>query len=319
MATVQRTPPKTPLPQTQSEPDINSAIEKSDYVNVNRTKRRRNGNSPQSGANLSLQALYENNQDISRTLEEQTSIMTKLLTDIGEIKSQNNQIKETNSQIHRANEEIIQSMTFMNKQFEEMKKEIEDLRKDRQLQQNYIEHLEKRIIDIQHMTRSSGIEIRNIPQDNNETTSSLIKTVCKIGEVVGLPIPETNLRDIYRLPGKSTGSSIPRPIIAQFSTVQTKQSLLSAVRSYNKEKGKEDKINTGVIGIPGKYQPVYIAEQLPASTKKLFYQTREFAKNKGYQFCWITNGNIFLRKIEGDKQILIHSEKCLQDLSNKHI
>ncbi|KAH9631462.1 hypothetical protein HF086_004623 [Spodoptera exigua] len=319
MASAQRTPPKTPISQTQSEPDINSAVEMSEYVNVSRSKRRRNGTSPQGGTNLSLQDVQINNQDISRTLAEQTSLMTKLLADIGEIKSQNNQIKASNAQIRETNEEIIQSMSFMNKQFEDMKKEIEDLRKDRQLQQNYIEQLEKKILDMQHMSRSSGIEIRNIPQDNNETTSTLIKTVCKIGEIVGLPIPESNIRDIYRLPGKSTGPTIPRPIIAQFSTVQTKQSLLSAVRSYNKEQRKEAKINTGVIGLPGKTQPVYIAEQLPPSIKKLFYQTREFAKNKSYQFCWISNGNIFLRKVEGDKQILIRSEKCLQDLSNKHI
>ncbi|KAH9630184.1 hypothetical protein HF086_000744 [Spodoptera exigua] len=94
----------------------------SEYVNVSRSKRRRNGTSPQGGTNLSLQDVQINNQDISRTLAEQTSLMTKLLADIGEIKSQNNQIKASNAQIRETNEEIIQSMSFMNKQFEDMKK-----------------------------------------------------------------------------------------------------------------------------------------------------------------------------------------------------
>lgn len=309
MAGVQRTPPNTPKvrtplnnlsqTQTQSEPDINSAIMMSDYVNTNRNKRRKE-NSPQGGLDLGPQDLEEklviwkNEQDsnISKMLTEQTASMAKLIADIGEIKTQNALIHQSNTEIRKSNEDIAQSMYFMNKKFEEMRKEVEDLRKERQEQQKCIETLEQKINDLQHKSRSSGIELRNIPEGNSETNASLIKTVCKIGELVGVHVPETNLRDIYRLPVKSTNSTTPRPIIAEFTTVQTKQALITAVRSYNKEKGKGDKINSVLLGIPGNPQPVYIAEQLPASTKKLFYLTRQYANNNNYKFCWVSNGNI---------------------------
>lgn len=91
-------------------------------------------------------------------------------------------------------------------------------------QRSYIENLEKKLQDIQYKSRSSGIEIRNIPQVQSETNSSLVKTVCKIGEVVGVSIPETEFRDIYRLPGKSAAPSTSRPLIAEFTSVQTKTS-----------------------------------------------------------------------------------------------
>ncbi|KAJ8704271.1 hypothetical protein PYW08_012995 [Mythimna loreyi] len=321
MSKVRHTPPKATkshssnLTQIQSEPDINNAVTMSDYVNTNRNKRFRPGNSPGSApALVSLDLEYEQDPVISKCLTEQTVLINRLLADMGEIKSQNYEIKASNIEIRKSNERMEESMSFINKQFEDMKREVEDLRKERLLQKHYIESLEKKILDLQHKSRSSGIEIRNIPQEHTETTSSLIKTVSKICGTVGVSVQESSIRDVYRLPGKPSSSTTPRPIIAEFSSVQTKQTLMTAIRDYNKGKGKDKKLNTASIGLSGDPKPVYIAEQLPASTKRLFYQAREFAKNNRYKFCWISNSNIFIRKMEGDKQVLIHSEKCLLDL-----
>ncbi|KAJ8734532.1 hypothetical protein PYW08_013782 [Mythimna loreyi] len=326
MAGVQRTPPKTAktpnISQTQSEPDLNAAIEESEYV-TNRNKRPRTEHSPQGqqGVNDSL-ANWKRDQDarITKLLEDQTTFMSKLFTDISEIKSQNIKIQESNAEIRKTNGDIERSISFINQQFEDLKREVEDLKKERQEQRKYVECLEKKIIDLQMKSRSSAIEIRNIPQSDMETTAALIKTVCSIGNVVGKPIPETEIRDVYRLPGKSTkdtAASTPRPIIAEFTKVQTKQDILSAVRSYNNKKSKENKINSELIGIPGNRRPVYIAEQLSSSSKKLFYLAREFAIKHNFMFCWVSNGNIFLRKQTGDKQIIINSEKCLQNIITK--
>ena len=62
---------------------------------------------------------------------------------------------------------------------------------------------------------------------------------------------------------------------------------------------------------------MYVAEQLPASKKKLFYSSREFGKKNKYIYCWISNSNIFLQKQEGDERILIYIERNLQDLGTK--
>lgn len=325
MASVPRTPPKTPKTQinnlsqsqTQSEPDINTALMMSDYVNINRNKRPRQDNSPQGGSGLVSGDSQDNN--ITKTLTEQTTLISKLLSEVTHIKTQNTQIQATNNEICKSNEQIEKSMKFMNKKFEDLRKEVEDLRKEKQEQNKYIESLEQKIIELQHKSRSSGVELRNVPQESIETPNSLMKTVCSIGEAVGVQILQSELRDIYRLPGKSTTSDTPRPIIAEFTRVQTKQTLLSAVRTFNKDKGKDEKLNSSLIGLPGKHQPVYVTEQLPISIKKLFYQSREFAKKNNYTYCWISNGNIFLRKQEGDKQVLISTEKTLHDLGNKNM
>lgn len=321
MSVLKRTPPKTP--QAKSESDIATAVLQSDcddYVNMSRSKRPRGNSSPQSGTRLTSLSLQENHaawkaeqeSNMSKFLAEQTSIMSKLASDIGQIKAQNVKIQSSNTEIRKSNEEMIKSITFMNQKFEDMKKEVEDLRRERQEQHTYIQSLEQKISDLQRMTRGSGIELRNIPLESLENTDSLTKTVCNIGELVGLSIAESDFRDIYRLPGKTATSNTPRPVLAEFTTVKKKQALITAVRSYNRGKGKENKLNTKLLGMTGERKPIYVEEQLSASSKKLFYQAREFAKQNSYQYCWTANGNIFLRKAEGDRQQLINSEKCLQ-------
>ncbi|KAJ8704308.1 hypothetical protein PYW08_013032 [Mythimna loreyi] len=267
MAGVQRTPPNTPRTQfsnigvaeTRSEPDISTAVSECGYVNTNRSKRPRSQVSPreesdhESPLKLELQlAKWKKEQDssIAKQLADQTSLIAKLSSDIGDIKKQNNLIQASNAEIFKSNSGIIQSLEFFNKQFEDLKAEVETLRKERRDQQIYIENLEQKIIDLQHKSRSSGVEL---------------------------------------------------------------------LRLYNKGRGKDDKLNTSVMGMPGDRRPVYIAEHLPPSTKKLFYLAREFANKNAYKFCWISNGNIFLRKVEGDKHILVSPEKslCLSENQNQ--
>lgn len=64
----------------------------------------------------------------------------------------------------------------------------------------------------------------------------------------------------------------------------------------------------------GDRRPIYVAEYLPPSSRRLFFAAREFAKLKEFKFCWTNNGNVFLRKNEGDKQILIKTEQTLREL-----
>lgn len=102
MAGVQRTPPKTPRSQsgniTQSEPDITMALSEFGYVNINRNKRPHNDNSPPGesggvGLHELLQvqvvlAKWKKEQDerIAELLADQTTLITKLSSDISDIK-----------------------------------------------------------------------------------------------------------------------------------------------------------------------------------------------------------------------------------------
>ncbi|KAJ8704383.1 hypothetical protein PYW08_013107 [Mythimna loreyi] len=137
MAGVQRTPPRSQninLTQTQSEPDINSASERNDYV-TSRYKRPRPEYSPRGQNDIQdLFDTWKRDQDnrITKILEDQTTLISKLFTDISEIKAQNIKIQESNAEISKTNAEIERSMSFMNQKFEDLRKEVEELKKERQ-------------------------------------------------------------------------------------------------------------------------------------------------------------------------------------------
>ncbi|CAH1638351.1 unnamed protein product [Spodoptera littoralis] len=315
---VQRTPPKSPttsnILHTQSESDLNSLhFGDTTFVNVNRVKRPRHSQSPggedQDLKHEVLELLSGWKSELDAKLNDmcvkQNSLIAQLATEISELKTQTFKIKESNA-------EIATSMTFINKQYEDIKSGLDSLQKEKQEQRKCLEKLERKIQDLQLKSRTSSIEVRNVPPKDKENSDDLTNTINRIGQAVGIKISDTDLRDIYRLPGKD-GST--RPIVVEFQTVQMKSNTLTAIREFNnKHKTVEDKLNTALIDIPGKRQPVFVADYLPMSSKKLFHATREFAKLNKFKFCWTSNGNIFLRKEQGDKQILISSEQCLMDL-----
>lgn len=296
MRRVQHSPIKTPKELTS--PVVSKGSD--EFVNAKRGTKNRSDSSPSMVQNPNQACNLQENAS------NQTAIMSKLLADVVAIK---NRMEE----VQRANERIEAGMSFINRDFEDFKAEIELLKKERREQKTYIESLEEKLQDLQFKSRSSSVEIKSIPQEDSETPETLAKIVCSIGDTVGSKISQSNLRDIYRLPGKSNA---PRPVVAEFSTVDAKVKLLSAVRAYNKNKKLAgDRLNTAKLGFkdsPPKM--VNVSERLPSHTKKLLYLASEFKKKNSFAFCWVSNGNIFLRKKQGDVHHLIKSEYCLKML-----
>lgn len=169
------------------------------------------------------------------------------------------------------------------------------------------------MLDIQCLSRPASVEIKNIPSNEKETHTDLMNVVQNIGKAAKFNIQQSEVRDVYRIPGKQT----PKSIFVEFNSVHTKQELLTSIRSFNKDKKIPEKLNTTHISISGTSEPVYVGEYLPPSVRKLFFLARQFAKEHKYRFCWITNGRILLRKEIGDKHIQIISEETLSNLGTQ--
>lgn len=317
---VRRSPVSTPttaVEHTLSDTDLNTLqLTDVSFVNVKRNKRFRTvQRSPpeieQNDNHDILELLNTWKTDFQTKLDEMYNRQNKLIT---QLSAEITELKTQNSKIQKTNDDIAQSMSFINSQYEEIKSSLGLLQKERLDHKRCIENLERRVLDLQLKTRSSSIEIRNIPQAEKETDLDLKNMICEIGQAIGTSISPSDLRDIYRLPGKV---GIVRPVVAEFQTVQMKLNTIAAVREYNKNRRSEEKLNTEIIKVPGKRQAVYVSDCLPMSSKKLFYQAREFSKRHNFKYCWTLNGNIYLRKTEGENQILVSSEKTLLDLQNK--
>lgn len=323
MPRVARSPPATPensLSHSYSDPELGKSSSSQDIGHSkSRPKRPRSECSPRNDFDIFKSELKEELQEmlttwntnqgnkISNLLEKQSMILNKLVNEVNDLKSQN-------SLIHKSLDEFEKSMNFMNAQYEDILKKVEVMEKERSELRSYNLTLENKIKDLEQNSRNSCVEIRNVPVPAKETHTDLTSVVTKIATTINIEINPMDVRDIRRLPGKP-GSN--KPIVVEFSKVNTKNLFLDSSRDYNKKRGKQDKLNTESIGLDGDKQPVFVSEYLPAGAKKLFHLAREFANQHNYQFCWTSNCNIFLRKETGAKYILVKSEQTLLELQRQ--
>lgn len=139
---------------------------------------------------------------------------------------------------------------------------------------------------LERKSRSSGIELRNIPKSIKETKADLSTVICELGKTLDVDIDSTCIRDVYRTKSKDSSN----PIIVDFTTVLKKEETLKAVRKFNNSKTKGTKLNTIHINPYYEAKPIYIAETLTHKTHRIYYLARRFQKSHGYKFCWTSNG-----------------------------
>ncbi|KAJ8710489.1 hypothetical protein PYW08_009004 [Mythimna loreyi] len=309
MNKVIRTPPSTPRIEVQraiSNPEIADIPMDAEFVNLSqRTKRPRSESSP-------TDELRDFKEEIRTMLtkwnaKQETNLKSftdKITKEIAELRSQYEKLQTIKL-------EIEESAGLINEKYEEINTKMKKLESERYEQRKHIDSLEKQIQDMQEHRRSAVIELRNIPPKEQENCNDLVKTVIDACKPLQITIEPSHIRDIYRVQGKQGPS---KQIVAEFHSVTAKNNILLAARNFNKGKHAADKLNSGHIGLKGERVPIYIAERLPARSRQLFYEARKFAKAQNFEYCWSTNGKVFLRKKEGDKSIRINSEKCFHEI-----
>ncbi|XP_075975679.1 uncharacterized protein LOC142976276 [Anticarsia gemmatalis] len=315
----QCTPPSTPNTVTREK-----SISDSDLLQVKdtnapsynvtlRDKRQRLDDSPQSNKStdgvdrlkdelkeLLISWKQDQDQRLTTWKAEQDSTLSLLVRDVSALKLQCQQIQKSNSEIEKG-------MEFINHSYEELQNKIYDLEKERAENLNRITKLEYQLQDMRLVTRSATIELRNVPPKDQEKSSDLVAVLSDIGQAMKLNIEASDLRDIYRLPGKP---GITRPIVAEFASVSTRNNFLTTVRGFNKDRPISEKLNTKTIGMPGEKRAIYADEHLTPTLKKLLFDARMVAKAHNYS-CWHSNGRIFMRLEKDSKPIHIKTGECL--------
>lgn len=294
--------PSKNIVQACSNPDISGISIDDELANItSRTRRHKTDSSKNE-----FQIFKEEVRDmLAGWKKEQDASLAILIADMAAI-------KEQNTEIQKSNREIEKSLEFMNSNYEDMKSRVENLAKDRSSLLQHISNLERQISDLRSSSRSSTVELRNVPVQENCSLNDITTVVMDTCKVLEIAVQANDLRDIYRIPNKNDTSK--STIIAEFKSVSHSQNILQAVKNFNKSRRPREKRNTEHNGIPGKATPIYISERLPPSIRKLYYDARQFASSHEYKYCWFANNNIFLKKEEGAKVINIEMSQCLENL-----
>lgn len=206
--------------------------------------------------------------------------------------------------------DITCSIDFLGQKYDDLLKKINVLEEEKSADRKYINFLENRLDQMDRSLRSSCVEIRNVPKNKNgETKEDLRDIVNKVGQALNISFQSTEIRDVYRINTKKENN---QPIVAELSSVFTRDKIIASVKNYNKNH-QTSKFNTSNLKIAGPPKPVYVSENLTMATKKLFYQSREFAKANCFKYCWTSRGRIYLRRADGAPFIRVNNEN---DLSN---
>lgn len=164
---------------------------------------------------------------------------------------------------------------------------------------------------MEQQARSSNVEIQCLPQHNGE---NLINTVVNLAKVISCDITESNIHHVTRIAKQNTSSTRPKSIIVQFCSPRVRDSFLAASIKFNKNKQADDKLNSGLLGVGGKKESIYVVEHLSMANKALHAAARSKAKELGYKYVWVRNGRVFMRKSDGSDYVYVNSLDILNKL-----
>uniref|UniRef100_A0A2A4JFR4 FP protein C-terminal domain-containing protein n=1 Tax=Heliothis virescens TaxID=7102 RepID=A0A2A4JFR4_HELVI len=210
------------------------------------------------------------------------------------------------------NSELKDSVQLMSNKHDELLKRISELECEREEDKKRIQLLQDSVENLERKSRACGIELRNVPRTSGETKESLCNLVVNVGKTLNVNIEKSNIREVFRVKSKDNSD----PIIIEFDSVLRKHNVIKGVKEFNKNRNRNDKLNTTHMGLQSPVQPIYISESLTSKTQKLYAQARAFRKNYGYKFCWTSHGIVYLRDKIDSQQIRVNSESDLDKIRN---
>lgn len=235
----------------------------------------------------------------------QNSRMDKIENHILEIKSQYKQIEEKIGEIDK-------SMTNVSDQLTSLESKITGLETDRVAMDKKITFLEEKLDHFERSSIKTCVEIRNVPKVPNENKNSLYNKIKTLSKTLEIELQSSDIRDISRLPSKKDSKT--SNVTVEFSNTLLRHNFLDSAKLFNKN-NVNGKLNSTHLGFDSLTNcPIYIAEQLTTYAKKLFFNTRSFAKTNQYTYCWVSNGRIMLRKSTDSPHIIVKNEQQLNDL-----
>lgn len=288
-----------------SAPNLHSMLKDTDNTPLDagrRLKRKLESDGPHSNTNL------------SPLMDELRSMFDSFSSDF---ESRFNKLHVTVSNIEKQNVEITKSLEFLSVKYDEALNRILALETEKKEDKKQIATLDDKIELLERKSRSTTLEIRNLPtrtgdSKKTETKKDLCSTVKEMGRALKVEIQDQDIKDIYRIKSSNESKST---VITELNTTLKKEAILQAIKAFNKGKSNNDKFNTEHLHSGYQKTPIFISESLTKRMQKLFYQAREFARLNNYSFCWISRGIVYLRKAENLPMAKIYTENDLARLT----
>uniref|UniRef100_A0A8D9EIV5 Zinc finger PHD-type domain-containing protein n=1 Tax=Cacopsylla melanoneura TaxID=428564 RepID=A0A8D9EIV5_9HEMI len=149
--------------------------------------------------------------------------------------------------------------------------------------------LEKRVLALEQRTRINNIEIANYPESPNENAREVFKKICAVLE---LDVADSDIQASHRVPRFNPTAT--KNIVVNFSSRWVKNKVLIAIKKFKKDKKRQIKASDVSNNLPA--ENVYVSEHLCPAMKQLLKKTKDYAKTNQYQYVWVKDGVIHMKK-----------------------
>ncbi len=218
---------------------------------------------------------------VSAQTEEMQETIENMKKEISAVKEERDALKLENSKLTRRIERCEYKISrIKTKHLHDMKVKLDDI------EQMFFER------DVQLV----GVSELPEGQENNEEELEKIVRIAK--EKMNITIKDTAIEKLHRL-GKRKANK-PRDVVVRFRSCNVRNKFY---QNRKKTVNHSDPQNS-----------IYVNDHLTEYRRNVFYATRQLVKNNTIFAAWTQQGNILIRKKDGDQPEQIHSHEQLAEM-----
>lgn len=124
--------------------------------------------------------------------------------------------------------------------------------------------------------------------------TEVINMIC---ERAGVEIKESEIERAYKIKRNNK-------IIVEFTTVTKKREIMDKIKNHRVEIAQSD----------GSSNFIFLNDELTPYNRKLLWMAKTKAKESGWKFIWVKNGNIYARKNENSPLTNINNTADLENI-----
>ncbi|KAJ8731635.1 hypothetical protein PYW07_004799 [Mythimna separata] len=183
---------------------------------------------------------------------------------------------------------------------EESQKKIKSLEQKNIYLEKCNKALEERVQELEIKETEKNIELHGLEMYNQENVKSVVENLAK-----KLNLNPNEIEDAQRVGREKPDETKPKVVLVKLRSKTARNNWISA--------RKENKITNDKVYANGSDSKIFINEDLPKYKRQLLWVVRNQLKPKGFQYVWVQDGSILVKKNSEEKKIYnIRSEEDLK-------
>lgn len=231
-------------------------------------------------------------QYIDKKFEES---IAQLLSEIrSEFSNKNSETKDLFTELKKSVDYMSDNYDELLENLKSKTKMLNDLQTENTALRGQVIDLNTRLDLIEQQSRKGNIEIQCVPEYKSENLETVVQ---QPANTVACNLTDQEILNYHRISKMNQDSTRLRSIVLKLSSPLVRDKILAAVKIFNKTQQNDKlKLNSSHLGLAGEKKSIFVCEHLSLANKKLHAAARAIAKERKYEFVWVWNGRINMKK-----------------------